>query len=66
MLTACFSNATDTLDISKDVIMANKRSVVEWTDEQYAELLAASRREGYPSVPAYVKVKALEASRERD
>jgi len=44
--------------------MAKKRSVVEWDDEQYEALRDAAKREGFTSVPAYVKVKALEAARD--
>ena len=43
--------------------MANpKRAIINLTDEQYAKLERAAERGGYASVPAYVKIKALEAA----
>ena len=43
---------------------SKKRAIVNLTDEQYAKLERAAERGGYASVPAYVKIKALEAAGE--
>ena len=42
-----------------------KRSVIRWSDEQYERLQAAAERLGL-SVPAYVRVKALESVAENN
>ncbi len=40
--------------------MTKKRSVINWTEDQFNRLAKAADELGL-SVPAYVKVKALEA-----
>ena len=42
-----------------------KRAIINLTDEQSDKLEAAAKRGGYPSIPAYVKIKALEAAEEK-
>lgn len=39
-----------------------KRSIVKWTDEQFEILERAAKRGGYASVPAYIKIKAMESA----
>lgn len=38
----------------------DKRSVINWTEDQYARLKRAAERLGM-SVPAYVRLRALES-----
>ena len=53
-------NAVDVRKANKDQTMPKKRSVIEWTPEQHERLRVAAERLGM-SVPAYVKLKALES-----
>jgi hypothetical protein len=42
--------------------MTKKRAIINLSDKQHEKLEAAAARGGYASVPAYVKIKALEAA----